>query len=101
MKKIKAALIGAGQRGAQAYASYACRHPEELEFIAVAEPDARRRQAFQKEFQIPKENCYEDWETFLEQDKMADAVLICTQDQDHFLPTLKAMEKGYHIFQYR
>lgn len=97
MKKIKAALIGAGQRGAQAYASYACRHPEELEFIAVAEPDARRRQAFQKEFQIPKENCYEDWETFLERDKMADAVLICTQDQDHFLPTLKAMEKGYHI----
>lgn len=97
MKKIKAALIGAGQRGAQAYASYAGRHPEELEFIAVAEPDPRRRESFQKEFHIPDENCFENWETFFQQDKMADAVLICTQDQEHFSPTIKAMEKGYHI----
>lgn len=50
MKKIKAALIGAGQRGAQAYASYAGRHPEELEFIAVAEPDPRRRNPFKRSF---------------------------------------------------
>ena len=36
---IQAILIGAGQRGADAYAPYALQHPDELQFVAVAEPD--------------------------------------------------------------
>lgn len=29
--------------------------------------------------------------------KLADAVLICTQDKQHFDPTMKALEAGYHV----
>ena len=40
---IEAILIGAGERGAESYAPYALRHPDELRFVAVAEPDSERR----------------------------------------------------------
>ncbi|MGN1140774.1 MAG: Gfo/Idh/MocA family protein [Oliverpabstia sp.] len=97
MKKVKAALIGAGQRGADAYAPYALSHPEEIEFVAVAEPDPKRREAFRDLFRIPNERCYESWDEFFDSDHEAEAVLICTQDRDHFVPAMKAIEKGYHI----
>ena len=35
---IRAILIGAGNRGADCYAPYALHHPDQLKFIAVAEP---------------------------------------------------------------
>ena len=97
MRKIKAALIGAGQRGADSYAPYALKHPEEIEFTAVAEPEKERRDAFRDLFGIPERNCYESWEMLLEDENEAEAVLICTQDREHFGPAMKAIEKGYHI----
>ena len=35
MKQVTAILLGAGQRGAEAYASYALDYPNELKFVAV------------------------------------------------------------------
>jgi predicted dehydrogenase len=97
MKKITAILIGAGLRGATAYASYAKTHVDEIEFIGVAEPDADRRTAFKKEHNLEDNMCFSSWEEILDKPKFADAALICTQDTMHFEPTMKALEKGYHI----
>ena len=38
---IKAVLMGAGGRGFFAFGGYATKNPEDLKFIAVAEPDHR------------------------------------------------------------
>lgn len=38
MKQVTAILLGAGQRGAEAYASYALDYPNELKFVAIAAP---------------------------------------------------------------
>lgn len=46
MKQITVALLGAGDRGMYAYAPYAKDHPDELKFVAVAEPDSQRRERF-------------------------------------------------------
>ncbi|AZS16785.1 Gfo/Idh/MocA family protein [Paenibacillus lutimineralis] len=97
MKKVTAVLIGAGNRGALAYATYALEHPEELQFVAIAEPDQGRREAFQKAHNLPDSACYTSWEEMLQEPKLADAALICTQDQYHFDPAIKAFETGYHI----
>jgi len=97
MKKVTAVLIGAGNRGALAYATYALEHPEELQFVAIAEPDQGRREAFQKTHNLPDSACYTSWEEMLREPKLADAALICTQDQYHFDPAIKAFESGYHI----
>ena len=43
---IQAVLIGAGQRGMNAYGPYALQHPDQIQFVAVAEPDPQRRSQF-------------------------------------------------------
>ncbi len=50
---LTAILIGAGQRGALDYAPYALRHPDELQFVAVAEPVAERRERFARQHRLP------------------------------------------------
>ncbi|MBL4934618.1 Gfo/Idh/MocA family oxidoreductase [Clostridium sp. YIM B02515] len=97
MKKVTAVLLGAGQRGAGAYAPYAIKFPEELQFVAVAEPDKERREEFKRLHKIEDRYCFESWEELMEQPKLADAILICTQDRMHYEPTIKALEKGYHV----
>jgi predicted dehydrogenase len=97
MSKVTAILLGAGGRGMGAYASYALKHPNELEFIAVAEPNKERREKFKKLHNLPDSMCFESWEELLAGPKLADAALICTQDRMHFKPTVMAIEKGYHI----
>ena len=96
MKKITAILIGAGNRGTN-YGKYAIDNPQEIQFIAVAEPNKERREKYKKDHGIAEEMCFVGWKEILEQPKLADAVLICTQDQMHFEPTMKALELGYHV----
>ena len=51
MKKVTAVLIGAGDRGANAYASYAINNPGTIQFVAVAEKnDEKSKEDFRKEF---------------------------------------------------
>lgn len=98
MKKITAILVGAGDRGARAYAPYAIENPHELKIVAVAEPNTERRKKLQDTHQILSENCFESWEDVLELDKrVADIAIICTLDRDHFKVTMKALEQGYHV----
>ncbi|NOU88560.1 gfo/Idh/MocA family oxidoreductase [Paenibacillus sp. LMG 31460] len=97
MRKITAVLVGAGQRGAGAYASYALKYPDQIQFVAVAEIDPVRRKQFMLEHNIPAEHGYESWELLLAKPKLADAMLVCTQDQMHFIPACKALQGGYHV----
>lgn len=97
MKQITVALSGAGIRGMEAYAPYALKHPEEMKFVAVAEPDPERLEKFKKLYSINDEMCFKSWEELLVKPKLADAMFICTQDKMHFAPSMAAMEKGYHI----
>ena len=79
MKQITSILIGAGLRGGYVYSQYALDHPDEFKVIAVAEPDQERRELFAAKHNIPKELQYESYEELLQQDKMADCAMICTQ----------------------
>ncbi|MGG1637423.1 Gfo/Idh/MocA family protein [Paenibacillus sp. NRS-1760] len=96
MKKVTVAIIGAGLRGVN-YLEYALAHPNELQVVAVAEPVAERRKSFQARHNIADNMCFENWDDFFAMPKLADAVLICTQDKQHFDPTMKALEAGYHV----
>lgn len=96
MKQITAVVLGAGSRG-EIYGSYALAHPEELKIVAVAEPRADRREKFARAHGIPEENCFDSWYALLEQPRLADAAFVCTLDDAHLEPALKALELGYHI----
>jgi len=97
LKKTKAILIGAGDRGAKAYAPYAIDYPHELEFVAIAELNSERREAFAKKFALSEEQCYATWQEMLQDDIEAEVAFICTLDREHYEPTIKAIEKGYHV----
>ncbi|KPV58018.1 oxidoreductase [Paenibacillus sp. A3] len=97
MKPMTAVLIGAGARGAGGYARYALDCPHELKFVAVAEPNAERREKFAAEHGISRENCFETWEELLNRPQMADIAMICTQDRMHYEPTLQALDLKYHV----
>lgn len=97
MSKIKVGLIGAGQRGKDIYGRYIMENPENIEIVAVAEPNDIKREEVAKSHKIAEKFIFENWEEFFEKDKLCDAVIIATPDNQHFMPTSKALEKEYHI----
>lgn len=97
MTKITAVMLGAGGRGLQAYGPYATQYPDALQFVAVAEPRADRREAFAQRHNIPPERCYESWDDLLNEGKIADALFNCTMDQMHTPSTLAALNAGYDV----
>lgn len=94
---LKAIVIGAGDRGADVYGDYALRHPNEIKFIAVAEPIEERRKGFTQKHDIKEENSFTSWEDILAKEKLADLAIIATQDKMHFEPAILAMERGYDV----
>ena len=96
MEPITAVVLGAGSRGS-IYAGYAKEHPDELKIIAIAEPRRDRLDALAEEVGVPQEYRFSCWEDLLAQPKLADCAFVCTLDDDHTAPALKAMELGYHL----
>lgn len=94
---IKAVLIGAGNRGMTIYGDYALKYPHKLKFIAVAEPIDIRRKKFSELHNISDINCFESYTDLLSKNKLADLAFICTQDQMHINPTIKALDQGYDV----
>lgn len=97
MQTKTAIVIGAGDRGMRAYANYALEQPHELTIVGVAEPNVQRRTAFQTAHTLTDEQCYESWEEILATKQQADIAIICTLDREHFEPTVKALQAGYHV----
>ena len=96
-KPITALLFGAGSRGADAYGPYVMLHPEEIQFVGVAEPVTARRERFAKMHNIPEERCFETWEAALQLGKIADVVINCTQDYMHYQSGMAALKLGYDM----
>jgi len=94
---MEAILIGAGSRGYDAYGPYALAHPDEMRFVAVAEPHDVRRDRFAQAHNIPPERRFRTWEDMLAQGQIADGALICTLDDLHVGPTIAALEAGYDV----
>ncbi len=97
MSPITAVLCGAGGRGQFAYGPYGLQYPEQLRFVAVAEPNANRRKRFAEAHGIPLERQFEGWEQLFAAGKIADACFNMTQDQDHLASTLAGLACGYDM----
>lgn len=96
-KKVTIAVLGFGIRGEEAYAYYQLLRPEEMEVVAVADPRPERRELAMKKYGVKPENCFVSGEALLAQEKLADVLVISTQDKDHVCFALPALEKGYHL----
>ena len=91
------AICGCGVRGLEAYAAFQKQHPEKMKIVAGADPQPHRLQQLQQEYQVPPEMCFSDADALLEQPRLADVMMITTQDRQHVQQALKALDKGYHL----
>ena len=96
MKKLTFAVMGMGNRGT-AYAGKALKYPEEMEITAMADTRRIRLDAANKYLHLPEERLFDSAEALLAQPKLADIMVIATQDAQHKEHALKAMELGYDL----
>ena len=93
---ITAVLVGLGHRGV-GYATYADSHPDELQIVGIAEPDAVRRSRYAERFGVPSENCFENAEALAAVQKFADVAINGTMDEIHIETTVPLLEAGYDV----
>jgi predicted dehydrogenase len=96
MSPITAVVLGAGGRGT-VYGGYALKHPQDIEVVAVAEPQADRLARFATQHDIPPSHQFSSWEEVMRAGKIADVVINCTMDRMHINSTLAALETGYDV----
>ena len=96
MKPVSIAIAGAGNRGT-GYADFILQHPHAAKVVAVAEPREYQRTQVATRHGIAPENVMTDWRELAARPRLADAVIIATQDAMHMEPALAFAAKGYHM----
>ena len=96
MKKLTAAIVGLGARGF-VYADIMKQLSDQIEIVACADINPLCRKLFCEQFNISPENCYESDEALLAQGKLADLMVVATQDRQHAGIAIAAMKLGYDI----
>ena len=96
MNKITFAILGMGNRGT-AYASKLLKYPEEAQVVAMADNRRIRLDAANKYLHLPEEMLFNSAEAILAQPKLADYMIIATQDAQHKDHALRAMALGYDL----
>lgn len=87
-------LVGAGSRG-MIYGQWAKKH--NIEITAIAERREDRLRDAAKQFRVPEEFCFSDASELFAGEKLADAAIIATLDQDHYGHVMQALARGYDI----
>ncbi len=96
MNPIEIIMIGAGNRGYEAYGKIILKRPD-IKMVAVAEPNDIKRERFSKEHKIPPDRQFKTWEEVFVKEKFAHGVIIATMDRMHIEPAISAIKKGYKI----
>lgn len=94
--QVTIAIAGAGSRGL-GYGKIAASLNGKCRIVAVAEPREWFRNEAVKNFGVPAGGVFHDWKEMARKPKMADAVIIATQDKMHTAPALAFLKKGYHV----
>jgi predicted dehydrogenase len=96
-KPVTVIVIGAGNRG-RTYSGYAELYPKTMKVVGVSDIlDHRLKYLADKHNVAPEMRFGHYREVFASGKKLADAVIICTPDDRHFEPCMKALELGYDV----
>ncbi len=96
MKKVTFAILGLGNRG-RAYASKQLKYPEEMEVVAIADNRRMQLESVNEYLKLPEDCLYDSADAILTQEKLADVMVIATQDAQHLEHAMKALDKGYDL----
>ncbi|HEY1178036.1 MAG TPA: Gfo/Idh/MocA family oxidoreductase [Phytomonospora sp.] len=95
-RPLTIAIAGAGGRGGQ-YARMNDLLDVPARITAAADANEVRLETMRRDHGVPAEHLYADWRDLAAQPRLADAVVIATQDADHLEPTVAFAKLGYDI----
>ena len=95
-KQVTYALLACGARGNGA-ANWIGRNLQIAKLVALADPNADRRDRIGDAHSIPAHLRFDSWQALLAKPKLADAVLNTTMDALHAPSALAALNLGYHM----
>ncbi len=96
LSPIRLAAIGCGGRS-RAYLGLAAQAPEQFQVVAGADPNAHRVEQIRQLSDNPDFRSFQDDTALLAEPKLADVMVIGTQDAYHVTPCLAALKKGYDV----
>ena len=97
MSQITIAIAGLGSRGKNAYAKALLQLTDKAKVVAIADLDPEKRRMVMESHNVPPENCFETIEEMLSRPRLADAMIICSQDAQHIPHAVPALRRGYHV----
>ena len=92
-KQMTVAIAGLGSRGRDTYAKVAKLCSDKMKIVAIADIDPEKVRLTAGEYGIPKARCYASAEEMLQEEKLADAMIIATQDRQHVEQAVAALGK--------
>ncbi len=95
-KPLKIACIGCGAR-AQTYTALAAAKPQQFEIVAGADPQPERVEKVRRISGRADFRGFPDADALLAAGKLADVMIVATQDNDHFRHCTGALRAGYDI----
>jgi predicted dehydrogenase len=96
-RPLRLAIVGLGGRGSIYSEAIAAAHRGEAEVVQIAEPRALHRDRVAGLLGLAAGATFTDWHDLVAADRVADAVVIATQDRDH-RPAIEAFAAaGYDI----
>lgn len=96
MKKVTFAILGMGNRGSR-YAQEQLKYADEMEVTAIADTRRQQLDAANKYLHLPEDRLFDSAEALLAAPRMAEIMVIATQDGQHKAHAIAAMERGYHL----
>ena len=95
MKEVKVAIIGLGNRGHN-YGGH-LNGIENCTVVSICDKYQEKIDKVKGKWNVPDERCFTDEEKFFAQGKIADVMVIATQDKDHYGHAMKALSLGYNL----
>lgn len=94
---IKLAILGLGGRG-QLYADIIKnRCAKNVEVVAVCDILPDKQKLAVEKYGLPPSMVFSDYKAMFSRGKIADALIVSTQDADHYKHTMAALDAGYDI----
>jgi predicted dehydrogenase len=94
--RLRIACIGCGAR-AQTYAQLASRRPDRFQIVAGADPLPQRVEKIRGISGQPEFRAFASAEALLAAGKIADVMIVATQDNDHYEHCRQALQTGYDV----
>lgn len=96
-KIVRIAIAGVGSRGKNAYGLELLNMKDRAKVVAVADIDPERLALAGDAHGVPDEMRFPSAEAMLTMPRLADAMLVCTQDRQHVPHAVAALKKGYDV----